>query len=201
MLRGWGLALVGGLFLIALAGCGSGGSGRMTLRTGDTRSDYSEYFEFQRIVLDGKLRVHLLVTLGLERLPPDWRFAPDILVGPDGRLSRQARADGFIEEVYEIYFTNLGETPITLSQLELSEPQVKPPRRMLLRPDPLTVEPGQFVKTEPEVYIGSVYQLPTKPIELRFDHAGESQTIEGVAGRLRVDELLRARGGQARGPA
>ncbi|HWM89409.1 MAG TPA: hypothetical protein VN493_01435 [Thermoanaerobaculia bacterium] len=146
---------------------------------------YSEYFEFNEPILDGQVRMHLLITLGRERVPPLWRFTSRPFV-TDGRISKSARAEGIAEEVYEIYFTNLGDMSITFSQMEL---QARPFGRIELSPAPMVLGPKQYIKTDPIVSIGSIHQPSEKEFSFRYSYAGETEEIVGVARRLRVDEL------------
>lgn len=70
----------------------------------------SEYFASKQLVDDGRLLVHLIVTLGKERVPPDEKV--DIAFR-DRLFSDQ------IEAVKEIYFTNKSDKAITLGRAKL----------------------------------------------------------------------------------
>jgi hypothetical protein len=183
------------IVLAALASCG-GAAPRVTAFSIDpdtgkkTEVVYSEYLEFDTRIIDGKVRMHVLVTLGPERVPADWRFPAEPFVS-DGRLTNRGRTNGLTEEVYEIYFTNLSSTPVTFAPLTLASPVWK---GVAVLPSPISLEPQQYKKTAPLVRLASIYK-PTGalPFAFRYSHAGREEQVSGTPRRLRVDELKRTR--------
>src|SRR5688572_8826389 len=131
------------VLLCLLAACGSAGApGRTvsyewTREAGSAIVEYSEYFEFEARIADGKVRAHLIITLGPERVPPDFRFPPGPLVR-DGRLNRRARADEIVESVFEFYFTNLSDAPIVLEPMDF---EVRPLGPIALSPSLIFLGP------------------------------------------------------------
>ena len=67
------------IILLLLSGCASGPPVDLIEwdRNG-VRHDYVRYFENEKIVIAGKVRVHGVISLGRERLPKDYKSDSDI---------------------------------------------------------------------------------------------------------------------------
>lgn len=190
--KGSSLCVCFWLLILLMMGCSSQPTpGRIATSRHDATTKgqadivYSEYFQFDERILEGQVRMHLLITLGPERVPPNWWFPPSPFI-TDGKISKRSRADGIAEEVWEVYFTNLGDVPITFSPMEL---QARPFGNVTLSPSPMVLKPKEFIKTEPIINVGSIYQPPNREFAFRYLYASETKQVAGVARRLRVDEL------------
>jgi hypothetical protein len=187
-----GLTLGIMLLTCVVLGCaGQETQGRVASVSYDSKGEqqsevvYSEYFEFDQPIHAGQIRMHLLVTLGRERVPAGWRF-PEGQFVKEGQITRTGRKEGVTEEVVEIYFTNLTDQPIELTSLELIS---RAWGRLELSPASMVLEPHQFLKTDPIVSLGSIYLPSEIPFTFRYSTSDHEEEITGIARRLRTDGL------------
>ena len=161
---------------IVVVSCASSGRINQTeYKSGSSKAEksvLSEYYEDIQYVANGKVKAHLLITLGNERLPKDY-----VLQNKWGKISR---SQGDIEEVYEIYFSNEGKEAVSIELNTLNG--------MDLKPKSMLIEPTKFIKTEPLVRITSVYK-PSQQYNLNMIYMGKPEIIESEAKRLTLDEL------------
>ncbi|WP_049721205.1 hypothetical protein [Gilvimarinus polysaccharolyticus] len=124
----------------------------------------SEYFESMATMFDDSLVAHVVVTLGDERLPEGYE---KVLSWSDRKYQDH------IEEVEEIYFTNLSDKEVTVSEVYLSYFQTE---RSLLS-EPLVIPPKTFRKSDALVSISSVYRAPRRDRVLRVKANGVYEKV------------------------
>ena len=162
---------------ILLSSCG--GTGRVTQTTFDPATgrsatvELSEYFESKRMIANEKVRAHLIVTLGKERLPKGYEFEHEII-----------RSQDQIEQVTVIYFTNLSKEPVSLSNMYLQSNS----RRREILPETITIQPGKWVKSEPIMQITSIYR-PNIESVLFYEYGGSNLSSPLPQIRAPVSEL------------
>ncbi|KAA9129676.1 hypothetical protein F3N42_15030 [Marinihelvus fidelis] len=169
------------------AGCASNGrvsSSTLDPQTGEfVQTQYSEYFEDSQVVEDGALKLHLVITLGAERLPKQYEI--------QNSWGRVQRSQGDIEEVYEVYISNLGESAVDLELSTLNN--------MALAPASVSITPGSHVKTDPLVRMTSAYKMEN-PYVLTYNYKGVQKELKGTARRLAFEDLraLKTQQGQSK---
>ena len=122
----------------------------------------SNYFESKVLVAD-KVLVHLILTLGDERLPEDYRSP---LSWSDRKLRDR------IDIVEEIYLSNQSGKPVTISNLTLDYFS----KVRLYIDQPTIIAPGSFIKTKKNIGTTSVYRAArTRKLNITVD--GQSEEI------------------------
>ena len=104
----------------------------------------SNYFESKVLVAD-KVLVHLIITLGNERLPKDYRSP---LSWSDKKLRDR------IDMVEEIYLTNQSDKPVNISNVALD--YFSEVRTYI--DQPTIIAPGSYLKTKKNIGTTSVYR-------------------------------------------
>ncbi len=162
--------------VFALNGCNASGRINSTSydpKTGKNKQiQYSEYLEDVRVVGNGALKFHLVITLGSERLPKNYKI--------QNKWGRIDRSQGDIEEVYEIYITNLSSKKRDL--------QLQSINGMRLAPSSTSIKPKSYVKTNPLVRVSSVYKTETDYV-IAYKYQGKAKKLKGSAKRLTVKGL------------
>jgi hypothetical protein len=162
---------------IFLSGCAA--SGRITQTTFDSVTglentvELSEYFESKNVIADEQVWVHLITTLGEERIPENYITSEKV-----------DRSQGQIEEVTEIYFSNKSDETIILSNVYL---QVNSLRHNIV-PKIITLESGKRVKSEPNIRATSVYR-PNIESVLHYEYKGLKYTASLPQLRTKVSAL------------
>ena len=122
--------------VLALSGCVSqygymneSGQDPNTGRWSETH--YSPYYELEQRSDDRSVLARMVITLGGERVPKDYKFT-----GPFSEDLAAAHRDGIVEWVWEVYLINTSKVPITVV-----------PKTVMGSPSsnqPLEILPGQW---------------------------------------------------------
>ncbi len=163
------LIVINAIFL--LASCG--GSARVVDGNGVV---YSEYFEDIHYLEDHQLKIHSIETLGRERLPKSYQltdFEKSYLNSPDTAYS-----------VFEIYFTNESNTPITLSAGKYGSRGSNGDLN-----EKFTIAPGQWAKTTAQVSVSSIFGPNRASYYFEIVVEEKHYRIEGQLTRLTIEEL------------
>ena len=148
---------------------------------------YSPYYELRHQSDDGKLLAHLIITSGKERVPPGYRHS-----GPFADDLVEAYANGIVEQVLEVYFSNQSEADVSLRFLraEFLDKGIECDHVIPLPPR------GRGI-TRGVITLGSNYGTEI-PVRVVYDYDGKQYTVAGMAKRLAVDELQTQRFGELR---
>lgn len=165
-------------FVVTLAVLMTGCSSAPRVVDRATNTAYSEYFENDSTVLDGRLRLHTLMTLGNERVPKDHVWSEPARE----RLRRNSDVEPMVTEVYA---TNLGEEPLEITFVAIGA-------RNATRKFPensVVIQPGEFAKSPPLVNTMSIYKplVTSHFLEVQVD--GARVIVEGEVRRLTINEL------------
>lgn len=135
----------------------------------------SEYFEAKAYTRDKEVLLHLIVTLGTERLPKGHEVS---LSWQDKKLKDR------IEAVEEIYISNKSEHPKVIERLTLSYFGVD---RVLLK-EAVTIEPNSFYKTKAIISFTSIYRAEMqRAFSIKID--GAQEVIDIKERRTPVSDL------------
>jgi hypothetical protein len=105
----------------------------------------SEYFEAKAYTRNNEVLLHLIVTLGTERLP----------TGHEADLTWQdKKLKDRIESVEEVYISNKSEKPIVIANLSLSYFG----KDRVLIDEAITIQPNSFFKTNAIISSTSLYR-------------------------------------------
>lgn len=169
-----------GLVALSLSACAArdgmlveSGSDPKTGRSYEIR--YSPYFELEQHSDDGVVLARLVVTLGGERVPKDYKF-------PESRDAAADRRDGLVEWVTEIYFINTSKQPITLT------PKVVSAEGRRSFDQHLDIPPRELRITPALVGIGSNYATAAE-VSFDYEYAGKTYHVEGKAPRMTVEQV------------
>lgn len=174
-----------GLYLVAVCiiACGCVQTGRVNTVQYDPKTRqkietfYSEYFQDITHIADGSVKADMMLTLGKERLPKTYTF--------QNKRSQFQRSQGDIEGVWEIYFTNESDKPVSFELSGFSEGSFS----ATLSPQHVIIEPGKYLKTDAVVIMTSIYLRPTFQYVLRYKYQGNEHSMTGTIRRLTMDEL------------
>ena len=169
-----------GLISLSLSGCATR-DGMLVESGNDPKTgrsyeiQYSPYFELEQHSDDDVVLARLVVTLGSERVPKDYKF-------PESRDASADRRDGLVEWVAEIYFINTSKQPITLTPKAVSAKE----RRSF--DQPMDIPPRELRITPALVGIGSNYATATE-VSFDYEYAGKTYHVEGKAPRMTVEQV------------
>ncbi|SEI13825.1 hypothetical protein SAMN05660691_04131 [Rheinheimera pacifica] len=144
------LRLIPSLCLLCIVGCSSAKneSHHQKLSNGQIINNgiaLSEYFEAKKYTANEEVLVHLIVTLGTERIPKGQELA---LSWQDKKLKDR------IEEVEEVYISNKSERPIEIENARLTYFSTS---RSLVE-NKVTIQPNSFYKTQALIASTSLYR-------------------------------------------
>lgn len=142
---------------------------------------YSEYFQCLIYTEDRSLSFDALVTLGNERLPNAYELPPaktKYLSSPDTIIS-----------VNEVYLRNHSSSPITVTDLVISEGMGSFSRRY--HPETFVIPAKGVLKSDAIVDVTSLYGPTELPCSMQFEISGQNQNLIGTWRRLGVRELSR----------
>ena len=141
-------------------------------------TNYSPYYEFEYLVEDCAVLVRLLITLGQERLPPEFQNRREY-----AQEMKELYRDGIIEWVTEVYIFNLLE-----SEIEIQPLYVKVDNSTKPLDQRLSISASSFAITAPMVHLHSVYGTQSN-VEFTFECNGKTHEVSGIAKRKTVDEI------------
>lgn len=164
--------------LLLLTSCALDQNGRIVRTVAGQQIVLSEYFESEHLVEEKSLLIHLVSTLGKERIPP----------GKSADIPwEQRKFNDRIEQVGEIYFTNNGDKPITIDSIFLSYDQRKS-RSVSYSDKAITIAPQTFFKTNAHIGVTSLYRVArARRLSLNID--GVAYEINMKERRVPVSEL------------
>lgn len=135
----------------------------------------SEYFEAKEFTSNKEVLLHLIVTLGTERVPKEQKVN---LSWQDKKLKDR------IEEVEEIYISNKSEKPIEIESITLSYFATS---RVLLE-KAVTIQPKSFYKTKALISTTSIYRAEKHRV-LNVTINGTKEIINIAERRMPISEL------------
>ena len=143
-------------------------------------TSYSKYFSKLDSVANKQVVAHIMITLGKERLPKDYKG-----IKGWGKLTNKNYEEGIFEAVTEVYFSN-----ITDQEVSFILHGVKTTGRKDFKSKVITIKPNSFYKTDAFVTIASKFK---KEFLYQLDYTFEKQKskISGTIKRQRMDELGR----------
>lgn len=150
------------------------------------RTTFSPYYELEHRSDDGAVLARLVITLGRERMPKDYRFT-----GPFADDIKAAYRGGLIEWVSEVYFINTSSNPVVVAPRSV---QVGGAKRTFTASE--TIPAKKMFITPPAVSLSSSYGERSLATFV-YVYGGKEYIVEGAAVRLTVEQLKAKYGGKS----
>ncbi len=143
---------------------------------------YSEYFDYKTKILNDKVLLHFMATMGKERLPQQAKI--NSYFAPNGHLDGAAYRDGIIELVSEIYFTNLSQESVNFKANSLIVSQ----KSSIYQEESIEIQIGKFKKSSAIWEAVSIYATEV-PFTFSYSIDGQNFEVKGSAKRVPVNKI------------